>query len=104
MSGCGTAVWDTLMFITVAALPGQRKRTEDHFFMRSRKLHRDEDMVEDALRSKVGIHIPTYILNYYSVLSCGCTPRVYCGISSLMMLITVGRYTVINLRYRNIVI
>ena len=42
-----------MLFIIVAAIPGQRKRTDDHFFMRSRKLHRDEDMLEDGLRSKV---------------------------------------------------
>jgi len=40
-------------YITAAAATGRIKRTDDHFFMRSRKLHRDEDMVEDTLRSKV---------------------------------------------------
>ena len=55
------------MFITAAAVPGQRKRTEDHFFMRSRKLHRDEDMVEDALRSKVRTLIQYIIIIFLHI-------------------------------------
>lgn len=49
-----------------SAVPGQRKRTEDHFFMRSRKLHRDEDMIEDALRSKLWLYSTSLLRHFKS--------------------------------------
>ena len=60
--------------------------------MRSRKLHRDEDMMEDALRSKVAIVTPHHqlvIINALTLFSFGCTLQVCCNTSSHMMPTTV---------------
>ena len=42
------------------AKPGKRL-TEDHYFMRSKTLHRDEDMLQDALKAKVATFFPAIV-------------------------------------------
>ena len=48
---CAYALMCTTIYLLLAK-PGKRL-TEDHYFMRSKTLHRDEDMLQDALRAKV---------------------------------------------------
>ena len=42
------------------AKPGKRL-TEDHYFMRSKTLHRDEDMLQDTLKAKVATFFPAIV-------------------------------------------
>ena len=42
------------------AKPGKRL-TEDHYFMRSKTLHRDEDMLQDTLKAKVVTFFPAIV-------------------------------------------
>ena len=52
-----------VLIYTVSPLvkPGKRL-TEDHYFMRSKTLHRDEDMLQDTLRAKVPSFFPNIVL------------------------------------------
>ena len=46
--------------VSPLAKPGKRL-TEDHYFMRSKTLHRDEDMLQDTLRAKVASFFPNIV-------------------------------------------
>ena len=47
----------------VPILPSGRHWSEDHCFQRSLKLHRDEDMIMEKLKSNVNI----YMTDYYKI-------------------------------------
>ena len=49
-----------MCIVSPLAKPGKRL-TEDHYFMRSKTLHRDEDMLQDTLRAKVATFFPAIV-------------------------------------------
>ena len=56
----------TLLDISLPPAHCSKKLTEDHYFMRSKTLHRDEDMVLESLRSRLVYYHSTLLSHFKS--------------------------------------